>query len=671
MKNLQKRIKNHDWNMGISILLNLIMLIIYLRYFNCYFESNDDNAMATITEGIYGCRSSRMVYINILIGKALSFFSAWIPTIKWYLVLFYALMFVSYCVICYMLLSVQGRRTGLISCTFVLIVIGYQTYVVFQFTRVAAIVSIAGGLLVFFALDNKSKKRILPMVIGSFLLLCASMIRFEMFGVALLSLCGLGFYKMQKAIREKDKQNVKKLFSYLVLFVAITSVALGLRTFDKYMYEISPEWNEYCEYNTLRSNLWDYGFPEYKENQELYEELGITENDLTYYKTWNMDFDIFTVDNMKKLVSAKEEQKINIDTVKLFAKTFLSYNFLIPILAYLIVLSGLLFLQKERRGLLSIMYLIWLLVDVFLFVRGRYGKPRVDISVYICIIMILLYNIESVQAIKYKYVVISIITIVAFNMQTFMQRIVYTPLDKSGAQEMYDLVSGDERNFYFSIIGGAPYSTIDSYDFAQPANMGDAKNIFYSGGWTSKMPLTEAILDKYGISNPYKDCLNNKNAYVIDEMDSERTLKYIQRHYNENAKRYLVKQVGNCGFFKFTTDKIDIDTSKCIENSDDLSGQVGMTYKNGTLDVYGNIYKAGTNSFEQNVYVEVNNRTKNKVSYKFITQKEMVGYTDVDNGKYSAVIGQYKLSPKSEYEINLILDCEGDMYRINCGSISK
>ena len=56
-----------------------------------------------------------------------------------------------------------------------------------------------------------------------------------------------------------------------VLFGAVFAV----NRWDWHMYQ-TTEWQEYQEFNELRSQLLDYGFPDYDSNRDLYEELGIS-----------------------------------------------------------------------------------------------------------------------------------------------------------------------------------------------------------------------------------------------------------------------------------------------------------------------------------------------------------------------------------------------------------
>ena len=69
-------------------------------------------------------------------------------------------------------------------------------------------------------------------------------------------------------------------------FLLVLLIAAGTAgTVDSFMYR-SGEWQEYQEFNSLRSQLLDYGFPDY-DSTEIYQELGITREAYELYRTWN------------------------------------------------------------------------------------------------------------------------------------------------------------------------------------------------------------------------------------------------------------------------------------------------------------------------------------------------------------------------------------------------
>ena len=91
---------------------------------------------------------------------------------------------------------------------------------------------------------------------------------------------------------------------------------------DRLMYK-NPQWQEYQRFNNLRSELLDYGFPDYESNQTLYQELGISREAYELYRTWNFnDPDKFTTEVMEKLAEQKPEKILSGKVIHSFVKRF-------------------------------------------------------------------------------------------------------------------------------------------------------------------------------------------------------------------------------------------------------------------------------------------------------------------------------------------------------------
>lgn len=84
-----------------SVIVNVIFIFAYLAILEPIHESNDDLAISFLVEGAYGIRSPYLVYQNILWGKLLCFLYSLIPNVKWYNILLYCALFVSYVSLAY------------------------------------------------------------------------------------------------------------------------------------------------------------------------------------------------------------------------------------------------------------------------------------------------------------------------------------------------------------------------------------------------------------------------------------------------------------------------------------------------------------------------------------------------------------------------------------------
>ena len=76
-----------------------------------------------------------------------------------------------------------------------------------------------------------------------------------------------------------------------------------------------------------------------------------------------------------------------------------------------------------------------------------------------------------------------------------------------------------------------------------------AQNFYPLGGWTAPTPLYQESLEKYGVTNPFRDIIGNEKIYLIDNsIDS--TVEYLQKHYDKNVKAVFVTQLGKYKVYK-------------------------------------------------------------------------------------------------------------------------
>ena len=97
-------------------------------------------------------------------------------------------------------------------------------------------------------------------------------------------------------------------------FVLLFAICGGLMAGQRLTRD--PAWDHYRQYNALRTELMDYGFPDYGENQALYQSLGISEADLALYQSWDFgDPERFTIPVMEALVGAKQPRVFSLGAV--------------------------------------------------------------------------------------------------------------------------------------------------------------------------------------------------------------------------------------------------------------------------------------------------------------------------------------------------------------------
>lgn len=143
----------------------------------------------------------------------------------------------------------------------------------------------------------------------------------------------------------------------------------------------APDWQQYLRYNDLRTELLDYGFPDYTENQALYESLHISREDLKLFQSWDFgDPEVFDLDAMEALCNAKAEKNASLGDlgrgIRSAVRGLLSYDF-----AGVLLLSLLALFFSDRSGGLQGIYalLAVVAVETAMLYHGRGLRERVDV----------------------------------------------------------------------------------------------------------------------------------------------------------------------------------------------------------------------------------------------------------------------------------------------------
>lgn len=522
----------------LSIGINIIFFVIYTCFFVLIQESNDDLAMSFLAEGAYGEYSEYIIFENVLWGKFLVGLNQLIPQIKWYNVLFYIMLFVSFSQITYTFLRTQGRKIGAAVSSVMLIVCGYHAYVLFQFSRVTAVATIGGMIMLFFALEYAESKaeRNICLAAGGLLTIWASMMRFQMFGLCVVMVGGaLAIYKLWKLLREKPGDLKKQIFTYVGVFGVVGGISLGLYLVDYSYYENNEMWREYKEYNEIRADLWDTGFPDYDANIELYESFGISRNDFYYFVSWEMDEEVLTLDVLRALQAAKEERAFSLESfLSVFPKDFLSLS----VFALFLVVSCIaIALNNKNTYFVLYEFLAAMTFEAVFFWMSRYGVERIDSGMWMAAAITVIYamsdDLKKITGNVGRWCVAIVGIAVILNM-THLHGYTHIQTGKVGSTKaVYEEISEDKEHLYIMLTQGP--SVYYANTFWEPCQLGEFSNVYNAFGWEYNVEVKHKMLENYNISNIYRDSINNDSVYFIAGTQAVALETYIQENYNANA----------------------------------------------------------------------------------------------------------------------------------------
>ena len=462
---------------------------------------------------------------------------------------------------------------------------------------------------------------------------------------------------------------------------------------DTAMYHNNIEWSFFKEANPYRSALSDLkdapedtsGWPNYEENQELYEELDISKNDYLLFSSSNYaDERVLNIDNLKSLVDSKEGWVFDAAhfhiMVGTLARGLLSYDIAIPLLILFGVNVLLLIVTKNWCSFLLVFYEcgVFALLECYFFVRGRYLQRRVDIIMLAAIYLIMMLYCWRTMTLHrgkrpFSYVVAILVFSFALNFGNLCQDREYKEKQEilmNRQAEARQLIAEDTEHFYFypNMWNSYPDKIFSIWQ-RMPEN--HYQNSSHIGVWPCTTPIIWEQWAGYGITNPYEDLVGNEKVYFFSIPKSKaarRALKLIRSHYAPDAQMHLVKLLeGNYAVFRFTTGDGPSLANLSIRPADEeiFSSLSAKPTKDGTI-LSGFAWKKNVSSFASTIYVGVTDENGKETLY-YVTQSRNYDCNDDHYGRYSAFT---MLLPKgiNAASYQLYLETEDGVYRCDGNS---
>lgn len=546
---------------SVALISNLLILGAMAAVMRPSFETNDDIVFAELGSGLRGVKDAHLVFQNYGLGMIYRLLYGVTGRLPWYTIVQYMILFAAFTVVTYVLISRLGEISGL--CLFVILAcgFGYEGYIHLQFTKTAGIAAAAAVFLLLYLLEQE-KYSWWGIAGGILLAVIAYMYREDQFWASCGLMAGAGLLFLFDLRKYRNKK-LRRLGICVLTFGVLLLSVFGVDRWDSSKYR-SAEWKEYQEFNQLRSELLDYGFPDYDSNQEIYEELGISREAYELYKSWNFnDTEKFDTEVMKKLVDLKQKRPLTIRTVTAFLRRFPSDLLRMPMFYFFAVFALLWLLcgKKDVFSVISVLAECLLLVAVYfyLYYQGRYMVNRVDVGLWFsaCLVILWIFSSGEVRYMNTKVSVLLCMICVALG-----QFMMYTdwrlatssiPEARVSQRAVLETIGTDKEHTYLAKSGMLSEIVCYGPFDRMPENLLD--NVYWFGGWECRTPGYTRAMEVHGIINPYRDVVNNENIYLVDD-NIDLTLKYIRQYYAENAEAVFVKTIGNVDVYQITDDSV-------------------------------------------------------------------------------------------------------------------
>ena len=546
---------------SVALISNLLILGAMAAFMRPSFETNDDIVFAELGSGLRGVKDAHLVFQNYGLGMIYRLLYGVTGRLPWYTIVQYMILFAAFTVVTYVLISRLGEISGL--CLFVILAcgFGYEGYIHLQFTKTAGIAAAAAVFLLLYLLEQE-KYSWWGIAGGILLAVIAYMYREDQFWASCGLMAGAGLLFLFDLRKYRNKK-LRRLGICVLTFGVLLLSVFGVDRWDSSKYR-SAEWKEYQEFNQLRSELLDYGFPDYDSNQEIYEELGISREAYELYKSWNFnDTEKFDTEVMKKLVDLKQKRSLTIRTVTAFIRRFPSDLLRMPMFYFFAVfaLFWILCGKKDVCSVISVLAECLLLVAVYfyLYYQGRYMVNRVDVGLWFsaCLVMLWIFSSGEVRYMNTKVsVLLCMICVVLGQFMMYKDWRLATssiPEARVSQRAVLETIGTDKEHVYLAKSGMLSEIVCYGPFDRMPENLLD--NVYWFGGWECRTPGYTRAMEVHGIINPYRDVVNNENIYLVDD-NIDLTIKYIRQYYAENAEAVFVKTIGNVDVYQITDDSV-------------------------------------------------------------------------------------------------------------------
>jgi len=542
-----------------ALLINAAFLALMLTCFAPRFETNDDVLISKFVDGQFSVKTAYVPFINIVLGAFLKLlYTLGGDSFNWYSFCQYALLFLGFSAISWVLLRRFRLFPALVMTALILGAVGTDAYLSMNFSKPAGIATVAAMALIAYGERNESGRVMkLPVALGVVLGLMGYMWRFEEFGVSALIMAGVCIVPLYEILFESGELKLKarlgSAMRYLAPFALLAAMAVGLLAVNTVAWR-QDAIKDYTSFDATRSLLIDFYIPEYSEMPEVYDELEMDENFVYMMKKWSFyDTEKFTKENMDRLIAVRDEfvpRKTPGECLGVFLNECLG-GFLIerPIGAFVFMLA--LWLACGRRGLKEWLSLAWMggifgLIYMVLIWSERYLANRIDIGMFLALAVALSFLMEPERLKNEKLLLTAVLCLSLFiSYRASRSTLIFDEHnsieDKSASKAAIERILEDEEHLYFVKVWSIDH---EMYGPLETVPAGYADKLIHIGGWSMHHPVIVDILDSYGIENPYKDIVNHPDCYIIDN-DIERTIAYISKYYYPSAEAELIEPLSS------------------------------------------------------------------------------------------------------------------------------
>jgi hypothetical protein len=277
-----------------TVAIAALLPIAAFALFTPFYQTNDDIAMRLLAEGNFVPGDEPLpflMFINVMLAKVMSLAYQLTAAVPWYDVILGGSMMVAGAALVFIWLGSGGLHEivwAALLATFFLL----PTFVSVQFSLAGMGCAAAGVALIATG----------SLRLGMALFFLGSLIRFE--GAVLIAIEGAALALPLLVTRDRESEDRVPLRKTIVAAGLAALLATGAFVVNQAAYRRSSGWQDFYEYNLLRSRLNEYMTAERLSGNvlpRLTKEVGWTNNDFALFRDWFFtDPQLFSLDKVRK-----------------------------------------------------------------------------------------------------------------------------------------------------------------------------------------------------------------------------------------------------------------------------------------------------------------------------------------------------------------------------------
>ena len=548
------------------LIINILVFIITNCLFDIKYEQVDDFIIYNLYSGLDGTYNVHGVYIHPVICFLLGIFYRIIPVINWHTIFLLGMQLLCFTTIGTILLKRNSSKLSYVLYILFISILYPSLLELIQYTSVSALLILTAFFVIMDKVEQQKQRKAIT-VFSAILFTIGIMTRMQSLLIIIPFFALYMVYEIIQVIRKKSEKT--KLFMLLKQYEILAIITVIIYISNLLIYQTNDVYKNFMEFNDMRAYLHDISYTNYATNQEIFDEIGWSENDHYLFYTFNFgDENVYNKENLQKIIDYKKSNgtyySFDFDleeTIHQLEEEMKNTNPYITILFFVAFVIAL-YTNRKKTGWVISIFLVTILVHMLFIVLNR-SMLRVVIPEYILGTAMMLYFVQYTKETKEKIddrlkaiSVISMVIIIAFSGGVYKYN--YELEDYSNYKNVINYTNSHKENVYLYTVPSLQFRYLVYPVYTMPPK-GAFSNLRVMGGWDMYTENYYDFKERYDLEGTFLDLLK-ENVYLIDGDVTwsgnyyhnyiDHIVQFIKEHYQKEVTYTKVETFDNIYVYK-------------------------------------------------------------------------------------------------------------------------